>query len=393
MTAYINDLFSADDGESEEDIQNFDATKFSGAIVTDSDWTAETILSQLKKGNILLNPNFQRRDAWTDPRKSRFIESLFLGLPIPQIVLAESQTAKGKFIVIDGKQRLLSLLKFALNEAEPLKLTELDIRKDLNGKTFEALKKDVKFVDDLSAFENQTIRTTVIRGWKSEEVLFLIFFRLNSGSLPLSPQELRQVLHPGPFIDFAFKFSEECAELVELLGKGGKPDFRMRDVELVIRYFGFSFFIEYYSGDLKDFLDQTTLRLNESWNRRRDDIYEASKRLVSALNLTKEIFGDDAFRKWNGVSYERRFNRAVFDCMIFYFSIPDLHKTSIKFKQEIKKAFLDLCDEDPTFLKSIETTTKSSFATFYRLFKWGQTLEAILGIEIEELKKVEARLG
>ena len=119
MLAIVNDieeilLGDSDEGsESEEDIGKVDPSLVNKAVVTGTDWTADTILNQLKKGNIVLDPAFQRRDAWNDKRKSKFIESLILGLPIPQIVLAESQESKGTFLVIDGKQRLLTLQRFA----------------------------------------------------------------------------------------------------------------------------------------------------------------------------------------------------------------------------------------------------------------------------------------
>ena len=54
-------------------------------IVSSSDWTTATILDQLIRNNIQLTPRFQRRDAWDITTKSRFIESLILGFPIPQI--------------------------------------------------------------------------------------------------------------------------------------------------------------------------------------------------------------------------------------------------------------------------------------------------------------------
>ncbi|MFM5890715.1 MAG: DUF262 domain-containing protein, partial [Dolichospermum sp.] len=71
-----------------------------------------TILDQLIRNNIQLTPRFQRRDAWDITLKSRFIESLILGFPVPQIVLAVNRQEKGKFIVLDGKQRLLTILQF-----------------------------------------------------------------------------------------------------------------------------------------------------------------------------------------------------------------------------------------------------------------------------------------
>src|SRR5688572_2935664 len=115
-------------------------TSLGKASLSSSDWTVETILSQMRRGNIQLNPGFQRRDAWTDERKSGFVESLMLGLPIPQLVLAEHGTERGKYIVIDGKQRLLTLRRFSAPspngqepQVPPLILTGLKSLSELNG--------------------------------------------------------------------------------------------------------------------------------------------------------------------------------------------------------------------------------------------------------------------
>lgn len=97
----INQESSEDIAIQLEDIQQ--------AVVWGTDWTAGTIVSQIEKGFIDLKPKFQRREAWDDKRKSLFIESLVLGLPIPQIILAERKEKRGTYIVIDGKQRLISL--------------------------------------------------------------------------------------------------------------------------------------------------------------------------------------------------------------------------------------------------------------------------------------------
>ena len=90
-----------------------------------------------------------------------------LGLPIPQLVLAESADKKGTFIVIDGKQRLLSLQQFAginLEEGvDPLKLNGLEMLEKLNGVTYEDLSSDASYREYFNAFENQSIRTVVVR--------------------------------------------------------------------------------------------------------------------------------------------------------------------------------------------------------------------------------------
>jgi len=100
--------------ETEDDLTSLDPSLLGKAVVSSTDWTAETTIAQLAKGNISLDPIFQRRDAWTQSGKSKFIESI-IWLPIPQVVLAESPEKKGAFIVIDGKQRLLTLQHFGAN--------------------------------------------------------------------------------------------------------------------------------------------------------------------------------------------------------------------------------------------------------------------------------------
>lgn len=189
--------------ETKETLQDmvYDPDKFTQAVIWGTDWTTETINNQLLKGNIDLNPSFQRRDAWTDAEKSRLIESLMLGLPVPPIILAENKNKKNSYIVIDGKQRLLSIRRFFSSEEgaqfKPLKLKSLDILKELNGDTIESAR--IKSPEYITNLENQPIRTIVIKNWPDEPFLYTVFLRLNTGSKKLSPQELRQALKPGRF--------------------------------------------------------------------------------------------------------------------------------------------------------------------------------------------------
>jgi len=93
----------------EEIAQDLKSEDLSELIVYSRDWTIETINNQIAKENIDLAPAFQRRNAWNDDRRSKLIESLIAGLPVPEIVLAENPQKRGAFIVIDGKQRLLTM--------------------------------------------------------------------------------------------------------------------------------------------------------------------------------------------------------------------------------------------------------------------------------------------
>jgi len=91
-----------------------------GTVIYTVDWSVSTIVAQIdadpddpdSAGVLVTAPPFQRRTAWTEERQSLFIESLMLGLPIPPLVLAESQRNEGQFYVLDGKQRLTALKRF-----------------------------------------------------------------------------------------------------------------------------------------------------------------------------------------------------------------------------------------------------------------------------------------
>jgi hypothetical protein len=371
--------------EGEEDLTALDSAAFSQAVVFATDWTTETILRQLERGNIALDPGYQRRDAWRADRKSRFIESLLLGLPIPQLVLAEEKGRKGSYLVIDGKQRLLSLRQFAAkpgDEYHPLALTGLNVRHDLNGMTLIAMESDPVFYADVASFQNQPIRTVVLRNWPNENFLYLVFHRLNTGTVQLSPQELRQALHPGKFVSFSVDRSARSKGLQRFL-RIKAPDFRMRDVELLVRFYAFRNFVSDYTGNLKAFLDETCLSLNRGWDKDQDELRRQADEMDKAIDATFEIFGEgSAFRKSDGEKYQARRNRAVFDIMTFYFSKHDLRTRGIERRQKVEEAFRVLCRRSD-FVRTLETTTKSLGATQYRLAEWGQALSKVLELPVQ----------
>ena len=362
------------------------------AAITLSDWTVETIIQQIRKGNIKLTPSFQRREAWRLPRKSAYIESLIMAIPVPQIVLAERKDKKGSFIVIDGKQRLLTLRQFSAADADPdyknFKLEGLGERKDLNGLSYADLQNDLLWEDDRDALDNATVRTVVIRNWKDENFLYTVFLRLNTGSVQLSPQELRQALHPGPFLAFIDKYSSESNQLHQVMGIAG-PDGRMRDAELVIRYVAFRNFMSSYGGSMKSILDKTSKFYNDSWMAEKPTIDQQIQNFEAAVDLAIAIFGDkEAFRKWNGVRFEAALNRAVFDVMILYFSNEKIAKAAAAKSGEILVAFKTLCENSEDFRTAIAGTTKSINSIFTRLSLWAGALSDALGEEVP-LPKLE----
>jgi len=370
--------------------------EIAGIVVSGADWTTETILSQLVRENIKLNPRFQRRDAWDVTRKSRFIESLILGFPIPQIVLATDEKERGKFIVLDGKQRLLTILQFYGRSETPnnaFRLKNLEFRPELNNQTYEGLKSNLFFSSELDNLDNQTIRTTLIRNWHSESFLYKIFLRLNVESTPLSPQELRQALHPGLFINFLDDQSVNSQVLRKILNSKN-PDFRMRDVELLLRYIAFHYFISEYRGNLKAFLDMTCKVLNRDWENKSDDIQNTVNQFEEAVQTTINIFGEKNFsRMWlnKNKTYRPQFNRAILDVMVFYFSDTLIRQAAEKNKAMVEDAFKKLCAGNE-FRESVEGTTKNIRETYKRLSLWGRALVKVLDIDFNVPKLVNNRI-
>ena len=362
----------------------------SGAVLWSTDWTAETIISQLERGNIDLEPSFQRRSAWRENKESLFIESLILGLPIPQLILADSKTKRGAYIVIDGKQRLLTIRKFVSvdedNNFVPLKLRGLEKRKDLNGKTYSDFLDDTKLEEDLAVFQNSNIRTIVIRNWNRDTYLYEVFLRINTGSLKLASQELRQALFPGPFSTYIENASGDSDELRQALNLKA-PDFRMRDAEVLLRYIAYKNFIQDYKGNFKKFLDETTSKLSEGWNTCHERIKSQVTEMEKALFFTRNAFGDEKYiRKWNGEQFETRINRAVLDIMVHYFSEEEVRIALQDKGQDLVKHFKDLCEQNNDFLSSIETTTKSITANKSRFNVWGDVVAELSGVNVDHLK-------
>lgn len=354
--------------QQEEEDDLIGTIDFRDAVVVNADWTIETINGQIEKGNIDLQPQFQRRAAWDAVRKSRLVESIIVGMPVPNIVLAENKEQRGKFIVIDGKQRLVSISEFFSNSYA---LKGLDIRSDLNGKTYDQLSNE-----DKDNFDNSTLRSTVIKNWKDENFLYAIFFRLNSGSLPLSPQELRKALTGGNLIDHIEAYLVRSDEFKALFGL--ELDKRMRDSELVLRFIAFDRFLEGYDGNFKRFLDETTKYFESDWNNRVNEVNSSLDRLDTSLRTSRIIFGSNAFKKWIGGKYERVMNRAIFDCIARFFADQLVVDHSLVTQDSVEEAFKKICDVE-RFKQAIERTTKSKDATFYRIDSWGESLAATIG--------------
>lgn len=360
------DLFENwDEDELDEDTQS-NLHELANITVTSRDWTVETIINQIEKGNIDLNPKFQRRNAWDDTRRSRLIESLIIGMPVPEIVLAENPEEKGAFIVIDGKQRLTTIIGFINNKDsnqkywDKPKLKGLKTRKDLNGITCEEFSAKSKWTGELKRFNNHDIRCTIITGLKTQDVLYDIFYRLNTNSVPLSTQELRQVLNKGLFADYLVLTTSKKQPVHKIMGLQG-PDNRLRDAELILRFMAFYLFGKKYKSNLRKFLDESMKEINKYWDKYERKVSEIYRNFNFTIELLESVYGPQYVgRKFTDGKWDKSFNKVLFEVEVYYFMHLINKKITKAEKEKFIDAFKKLSGEDSVFRRSIEASTKDT---------------------------------
>jgi hypothetical protein len=199
-------------------------------------------------------PDYQRDMIWEDTRQSKFIESIFLGLPIPYIFVADLRPKQeddeddlARLEIVDGTQRIRTLDRFLKND---LTLCRLEKLKNLNN---------FKFSDFPLArqrrFNRTTIRMIVLSDKADEETRRDMFERINTGSVELNDMEKRRGISPGPFV----KLLEELAKNPKFikLCPISEPLVRKREPEeFVLRFFA-------YLNNYQNFERQVNVFLNE----------------------------------------------------------------------------------------------------------------------------------
>lgn len=358
-------------------------------VVWTTDWTTGSLMEQLSRRVFNVDPPFQRRSAWSDVKASLYVESLLLGCPVPPITLAELPAQKGgepfQYVVIDGKQRLTSLKRFALDR--DLKLTGLKILSDLNGQSFTEIEQEIEF----QRFANLPVRTVILRNWRKDEVLQFVFHRLNTQTTPLSTHELRRALFAGGFTDYLDRKSASSEGLQRILGIS-EPDYRLRDAELLLRAVAFTRYPTRYKGNLKQFLDSVTRLANRNWS---DSISaELDHDIASieqAISACFEIFDEAAFQRLDEVGRPTgRFNRAVFDILVSTLSRATIREAAMRNPSAVRSAF-GMVNRDPKFTQYIAGTTKTPEAVNGRLQLWSSALASALGLPQEHEISTESR--
>lgn len=243
--------------------------------VSPNDFNTMTLVEQIKRGNIII-PNFQRNYVWTQKQASGLIESILIGLPIPQIFIFEDKKmGTNKYQVIDGQQRLLSIYFFVngrfpkvnrrdrgvnsksiISNINLLDDNFIDFRLKLPSAHNEQSKYNKKTYDDIKDdFDMKTIRTIIVRQDepKGDAAMYEIFRRLNTGGENLKPQEIRRCVYHSKFYDMLDGIND-IQGWRRLIGKGIKRD-RFADIEILLRSFAMLVKGDSYRPSLVKFLN------------------------------------------------------------------------------------------------------------------------------------------
>lgn len=220
-----------------------------------SDPEVEGLVSRLKRGDIII-PKFQRDYVWRQPEASKFIESLLLGLPVPSVFFATDPNTK-KQLVIDGQQRLKTLLFFydgffnpQPQDTKQRVFSLIKVQDRFEGKTYKSLEEHDRVQLDTSIMHAITVKQSAPPG--DDTSLYHIFERLNSGGRRLTDQEMRVALYHGTLIDRI----RDLNTLEEWRNIFGKIHTRLKDQELILRFFALYEESENYQRPLAEFLSK-----------------------------------------------------------------------------------------------------------------------------------------
>lgn len=195
------------------------------------------LMSMYTGNELIIDPEFQRLFRWDSYQKTRFIESILLGIPIPSIFVAED--SDGKWEIVDGLQRLSTVFSFfgILKNSQDKNLWKLEsaeIVKSLDGLTFETL--PIKYQLNI---KRSVCRVEVIKWDSNYDMRYELFNRLNTGGSPLTEQEIRNCIFRGISPDFTnlIKQLAESDDFIEIIQPTEKQKDELYLDELVLRFF------------------------------------------------------------------------------------------------------------------------------------------------------------
>lgn len=274
-----------------------------------ADYTVDGLIKRLEKKQIIV-PQFQRRYVWDIKKASRFIESLIIGLPVPGIFLSRDSVDDGEqgtsgsnvhHLIIDGQQRLLSLQQYYKGVFGEKKFRLTGVCDELNGKSYDELSPD-----DQGRLDDAIIHATIIKQDapdKDNSSIYMVFERLNTGGMLLQPQEIRACIYHGDFNNLL----NELIQVPAWRAIFKKENPRMKEQELILRFFALFFKHNEYRKGLKHLLNSF---MNDNRDLKLYNKVDLTNLFTKSITLLFEAKGMELFRRGTAV------NAALFDSIM-----------------------------------------------------------------------------
>ena len=304
-----------------------------------------------------LRPEYQRRLRWDNKKKSRLIESFIMNVPVPPVFLYENKL--GQFEVMDGQQRLNTVVDYLLNR---FKLSGLKTWAVLNGRNFSELPPVVRRGLERAKVSAITLMSDITdRSGNTIDLRAQVFERLNTGGERLNPQELRNALFAGPFNQLIIDLSKEprftkawgIPNHQENTRSDGSPTDdlkknilfkKMTDVEIVLRFFAFKD-SDRISGSVRSMLDATMGRYRHAGEK---EISLLRSEFLASIDLCLTVFGGTIFRiPTNKHDTTSRLSRPFYDAqMVVMHELADQRVFIEKSADSVRSNVLGLAAPD-----------------------------------------------
>ena len=328
--------------------------------------TVFQVMRKIDLDEIDLRPDFQRNFVWNHTRQSRLIESVLLRIPLPAFYL--DATNQGRWLVVDGLQRLTTIYNFYKGN---LKLSNLEYLGDLEGSTFSKLPRGLQ-----RQIEDETdLNLYVIQPETPPKVKFMIFSRVNTGGLVLTQQEIRHALFQGR----STTYLAELATLPEFLSatSNSVSSLRMDDRECVLRFIAFylNSYESFRSQSFDGFLSEMMERLNKTSEDKLATIRDVFR---EAMVKAETVFGPYAFRKMYALGGRRtQISKPLFEVwsvLLLPYTTELLHQR----REAIIDRFIYHMNHDVGFNKAISYGTGSPTSVITRFQSIQRLLEEVM---------------
>lgn len=386
------DLATPEEPEAEDDEALELAANQRRVLTQSRDESIEALVSRIRKGRLVLQPEFQRDYVWSRSKASALIESILMRIPLPVIYVAELHD--GVWEVVDGQQRLTAIRSFIdgrFPDGSPFRLGQLRVRADLRNKAFADLE-----IDEQNSLEDYSLRVIMIQKEASEDLKFEVFERLNSGADKLNDMELRNCIYRGPYNELLKSLSKN-EHFLKIRG-ASIPDVRMQDRQLVLRFFAMWRNTHLrYRGPMTQFMNH---EMQEHRFDVESEIEKLRKIFEQAIQCAWDVFGERAFRrytpgegddpngKWEATG---KLNIALWDTLMYVFTYYE-RRQIIPVADALREEFLDMFVSDPTFVDYIGRTTDKPDRVRYRAEAWKSRVDRLVSIPAHETRNFSSGL-